>query len=335
MHIVIDTHLSQEFPVQMQKLMEKFPDHQWTITQGESQAYGAAEGSGKLVESATVYVGGPLSEEIYSHAKGLRLHIIPYTGVNRFPLQYIRDRGILLVNNHGNALSVAERALALTLGVSGRIVEFHNDMLLGNWHRNQPPAPVFDLWKSLVGAKVSVLGTGAIGAAYGRLLSGFNVDLLGYRRHQDREPQPPFKAMAENLRHALTGQDVILVALPATEETQDLLGPKELEWARGAILVNVSRAEIIQEEALYESLVQGCLAGAGLDVWYDYPNPYWAKGTGSRFDFGSLSNVVVSPHAASHSTEGKLGQWLHTLEQLEEFLHTGTVSHTVDLNLGY
>jgi phosphoglycerate dehydrogenase-like enzyme len=79
----------------------------------------------------------------------------------------------------------------------------------------------------------------------------------------------------------------------------------------------------VNEEALYAELSSGKIAGAGLDVWYDYPSKAQPHKTGSILPFHTLPNVVISPHAASHSPEGKQGQLIGVVQALESYLKNG------------
>jgi len=329
MDILVHTHLAQEFPEPFLSLVQKFSFHRWTILEDNQRP------SVDALSSAQVYIGGPLDEQSYTQATNLKLHVLPYTGVNGFPFALLKQRSIALANNHGNAPAVAERALALALGVSGRLVEFHNDLACGNWHRNPPPQPLFDLWTSLVGARVSILGTGAIGTTFAQLISGFGAEIIGWRKNVSLGIPKGFSGLSPDLESALRNKDLILVALPLTSQTKGLLGAQELEWARGSIVVNVSRGSILQEKALYEALENRTLRGAGIDAWYQYPSPPWSSSSPSVYDFASLPQVVLSPHAGSHTTHGKLGQWTHTLEQIEHYLVTGTVTSLVNLDQEY
>lgn len=335
MNILIDTHLAQEFPEPFESFKEKFPQHRFLQGQSSDQAYGSQETFLEQLEELHLYVGGPLTPEQYDRATDLRAHFIPYTGVNRFPLEYLQNRGIQLINNHGNAPSVAERALALALAVAGRVVEFHQGLAQGHWHRNPPPQPVFDLWKSLRGARIGMLGCGAIAQSFVELVQGFHPHITGFRKNLQKPSPKGFHLITDSLEQVLSGMDLIILALPDTPSTQSLLGERELTLARGAIIINVSRAELIEQQALYTSLFHRKITGAGLDVWYRYPSPYYVQEQPANYDFANLPSVVMSPHAASHSLDGKLGQWTETLKQLEEFLTTGTCQSLVDLEAGY
>jgi len=105
------------------------------------------------------------------------------------------------------------------------------------------------------------------------------------------------------LDEVLGRADYLAITLPLTAATRGLLGERELGLMRStAVLVNVARAEVVDEDALYRALTGGTIAGAALDVWYRYPvggQPTWP----ARHPFHELPNVLMTPHVAGW-TEG-------------------------------
>ena len=153
-----------------------------------------------------------------------------------------------------------------------------------------------------------------------------------------RHPERLFGRLTTRVEEALAGADVVFLTLPLTEDTRGTITGDLLGATNQATLVNVSRAELIPEEDLYASLTDGTLYAAGLDVWYRYPSPFFDEGITafpSRLPFHHLRNVVMSPHAASHSREGKRSQLVGALAHLEEFLKTGGLSRAVNVRRGY
>jgi phosphoglycerate dehydrogenase-like enzyme len=91
--------------------------------------------------------------------------------------------------------------------------------------------------------------------------------------------------------------DFLLIACPLDATTRGMIGAEQLRRMKpGALLVNVSRAEIVDEEALWTALRDGWIGGAVLDVWYRYPAEPGLTGYGSTFPFHQLPNVVTTPH---------------------------------------
>lgn len=334
MTILFHTHLAHEFPELLEGLAKRHPQHQLVVAEDE------ADFSKQLVDADGI-VTGPLSEETLEKAERLRVHFVPFAGVNRAPLSYLNSRGIMLSNSHGNAPLVAERAVALAMAAAGRIAEFDRDLRKGLWHRRDDPRQPFDYWSSLRGVSVAVLGTGAIGWEIARLLRPLVGRLTGLRRRATSPGQTgaledePFDAITDDLPIALDEADLAFVALPLTPQSEGLIGSTELALLSGGILVNVSRGEIVQEEPLYQSLSSGELRAAGLDVWWHNPRNFTETTLPSALPFHELSNVVMSPHAGSHAVEGKRLQLEGTIASIDAFLRRGMPLSRVNLEAGY
>lgn len=149
-----------------------------------------------------------------------------------------------------------------------------------------------------------------------------------------------------DLKRSLAEADAIILALPQTAESAGLIGPKEFAATKpGAILVNIARASLVDETALYEALKSGNLRGAGLDVWYRYPESDATKGymgyidvpTSARHTFPAtlpfheLENVVMSPHRGGTSADVEEAR----VVALAEMLNADPMPNRVDLGRGY
>jgi phosphoglycerate dehydrogenase-like enzyme len=143
----------------------------------------------------------------------------------------------------------------------------------------------------LDGKTLCILGLGAIGAEIARLASAFGMHTIGIRRRPELaspgvdEVHPP-----DRLLDVLARADALAIAAPATEQTRGMIGPEELRALKpGAVLVNVGRGSIIQEDALIEALRSGHLAGALLDVVATEPLP-------PDSELWSLDSVIITSH---------------------------------------
>ena len=322
------THLTAEFPELLESLRDDFPDHDF-------HAAGSREEFDARLPDAEAVVTAPMPQERLEQAKHLRIQFIPFTGVNSVPLEYFRHHGLLLSSSHGNASVVAERALQLALAVRGRVVEFHNDLARGRWHRRDDPWQPFDYWSSLQQRSCAILGTGAIAGHLAGLLQGFRCRIFGFNRSGRNPDQGRFHRVSTDLHRVLSECDIAFLTLPLTPDTRGLLGSRELGLLRGKHLVNVARGAIIDEAAVYHALLSGELAGAGIDAWYQYPDSPTGESLPSEYPFHELSNVVMSPHAASHAVEGKRLQLEGAAENIRRYLETGTPGGLVDLERGY
>src|SRR5262249_29388767 len=142
----------------------------------------------------------------------------------------------------------------------------------------------------LTGKTVLVVGLGEIGREVARLAEAFGMRVLAVRRTADAHTAGP-----EQLPELVAEADAVVVTLPLTDETHGLIGRAELARMRdGAILVNVGRGAVVDEEALVEALASGKLAGAALDVFAEEPLP-------ASSPLWELENVILSPHTAALS----------------------------------
>ncbi|NQT59446.1 MAG: hydroxyacid dehydrogenase [Bacteroidetes bacterium] len=314
MHILFYSHLVSEFGELVEPLKEAYPEHTFVFAKNKEQ-YRAE------LHHTEVLIYGNLSPEDAELAPNLKLLIVPFTGIAHLDPGFFKKQGILVANSPGNGPTVAERALALAMATCGRLVEFHNDMAAGNWHRTGDPQKPFDYWFSMLGKRVSILGTGDIGQGVARLLQGFDCRIMGFRKGKDLPEY--FDSVTTSVDEALEFAEILFVVLPLNPETDNLINQSNIDKLRGKIMVNVSRGSIVNEEALYNSLANGEMRGAGIDVWYDYPSKKRPQTTGSEYPFHKLPNVVMSPHAGSHAPEGKMGQLKGALLALETYLKNG------------
>lgn len=328
MKIVFHTHLVLDFPDRLKEYIKLFPEHEFVSVSGSPQLH--AE-----IVDADVLVDHRISDELLDMAPLLKWIFVPFTGVNKIPWELLKRRGIRVSNNHGNAGIVAERAFSLALATLGRVAEYDRGLRRGYWHRNDSREEPFIFWTSLAGKRVSILGTGAIGCRIAEMCGPFTDDITGFKRTSPEVNYPGFRRITTDLSDALENCDVCFVTLPLTDATEGLIAAGELALLKGGYIVNISRGTIIQEQALYDALSTGELKGAGLDVWYQHPNPFHVNQMPSELGFHELDNVVLSPHAGSHAVEGKFGQLEGTLKNLTALFETGEPLDIADPATGY
>lgn len=279
-----------------------------------------------LLKSADVIVTGRLSAENIGKAEKLRLVIVPMAGVNGLDWEAIKQRKIQVCNCHSNAFAVAERALALTLALLGRVVEYDLDLRYGIWHGYSVHGGEKDYWTSLRGKRVCIVGFGHIGQHLAKLLEPFSCDIVAVRRSAPRVED----RVTSDLDWAIERSDLVFVTLPLTKATRNLFDRERLFKMKGKFLINVSRGEIIDEEALFEALKNGILAGAAIDTWYIYPSFEKECVLPSRFPFNTMRNVVMSPHVGGYCDEALKGLMNETFEILERYILTGELMNRVD-----
>ena len=141
--------------------------------------------------------------------------------------------------------------------------------------------------------------------------------------------------MTADLADAIADAELVFVALPLTPATEGLLSREILAGMKGKFLVNVGRGGIVDEEGLYRALTEGILTGAAIDTWYTYPAKGETAGAPSRFPIHELPNVVLSPHVAGSTWEAVANNADQTVDNVAEWLRTGTCASKVDLRASY
>jgi phosphoglycerate dehydrogenase-like enzyme len=159
----------------------------------------------------------------------------------------------------------------------------------------------------LAGATMGVIGLGHIGRSVTRAAHALDLRVVAVNRSPVPELPPDVAPDAvlpwEELPALLDAADIVVLAIALTDETRGLIGKAELaRMGPGAFLINPARGGLLDEEALYVALRDGVIAGAALDAWWNEPHELTTMDP-SRFPFGSLPNVILSPHNAGGTVE--------------------------------
>lgn len=326
--VLFRSHLAIEFPDRIAAFRGRHPALRCVV------AADPASFDDALAE-VEILCAGPQPVEVLERAPRLKAHIVPFAGVDRAPLPWYAEHGVVLASSHGNAASVAERALALLLAAAGRVIEFDTALRSGKWHRRNDPDRPFEYWRSLAGARVALYGTGAISQRLSELLRPLVAQIVGVRGDAKKGKPDWLDRLYSDADQAFAATDAIVVTAPLTPATRGAISYHALAASNRAVLVNVSRAELIPEHDLYRALSDGALGAAGLDVWYRSPRPFSADCMPADEPFWELPNVVLSPHAASHSQAGKRGQLDEAIVAIEAFLAGADLPGRIDPARGY
>ena len=220
------------------------------------------------------------------------------TGVDHIDLKTARQRGITVTNTPGVLTEdTADMTMALILAVPRRLTEGERLLREGEW---SGWSPTHMLGHRITGKRLGIIGMGRIGSAVARRAKGFGLSIHYHNRrrvHQDLEEELE-ATYWESLDQMLARMDIISINCPHTPATYHLLSARRLKLLQSSTyIVNTSRGEVVDENALTRMLERGEIAGAGLDVFEHEPavNPKLLK----------LSNVVLLPHMGSATIEGR------------------------------
>lgn len=220
-------------------------------------------------------------------------------GVDNIDVATARQRGVLVSNTPGVTTDdTADMAMALILAVRRRIPEGLAAMQAGSW---TGWAPTAFLGGRIGGRRLGILGMGRIGQAVARRARAFGMQIHYHnRRRLRREVEESLEATWwESLDQMISRMDVVSINCPHTPSTFHLMNARRLKLMKpDAVIVNTSRGEVIDENALTRMLRTGEIAGAGLDVY--------EHGRDVNPRLRELDNVVLLPHMSSATREGRI-----------------------------
>ncbi|WP_374524638.1 hydroxyacid dehydrogenase [Sphingopyxis sp.] len=275
------------------------------------QAMALAEDAGAIVVTSDRYLRGSELEDFMARhrpdgvivrlgemtdaamALAPELKIIAKHGVgyDSIDVAAAAARGIPVTIAAGaNAISVAEQAFALMLGVARRVAHLDARMRGGHWDK-----PHF-LGTELFGKTLGIVGFGAIGRHLAGIGRGFGMKIVKYDPI-DVEPSDLGEAVAANIEDLIVRSDIVSLNCPLTPATRNMIGAPQLAaMKKGAILINTARGGLVDLAALAAALRDGPIGGAGLDTFPFEPPELDAE-------LRSLPNVVFSPHIGASTVE--------------------------------
>lgn len=241
-----------------------------------------------LVRSAT-----QVDSEALAAAKNLKVVARAGVGLDNVDVKAATQAGVMVVNAPtSNIVSAAELAVALLLASARNIVPANEALHKGEWKRSKYTGV------ELADKVVGVVGLGRIGVLVAQRLSAFGVQLIAYDPYVQPARAAQLGVRMVSLDELLAESDFITVHLPKTPETIGLIGDPELHKTKPTVhIINAARGGIIDETALYQALVDGRVAGAGIDVY--------AKEPCTDSPLFTLENVVATPHLGASTDEAQ------------------------------
>ena len=243
----------------------------------------------EAADAHVIIVRAPIPEAAITAATRLKALIRHGAGLDMIPLAHATKRGMLVANVPGaNARSVAEHVLmtSLMLGRGHRA----SDMTLrrGGWAEARAAA---EKGRQLPGS-IGLVGYGSVGQAIAEIFGSLGLRVRAYSP-TGRAPEP----IRARLEEVIGECDIVVLCCPLNAQTQGMMNASRIEtMRRDAILVNVSRGGLVDDDALLRALLEGRIAGAVLDVFNQQPLP-------SYHPYYGMANVVLTPHVAGLSEE--------------------------------
>jgi phosphoglycerate dehydrogenase-like enzyme len=229
-------------------------------------------------------------------------------------------KGVTICNVFGHEPAIAEYVIVTMLVLTHRLFEAVTAFRPGSW----VASPTFGGGSphgEVLGRTIGIIGYGRIGREVAERAAGFKCRVLAANRSPVAEPVPAETIFPlTELDRMLPLCDTVLVACALAPETKGLIDTRRLALMKpGALLINVARASIVDEDALYAALKDGRLGGAALDVWWQYPTAAEPKRRPSRRPFHELPNALITPHSSSSTEATADRRWSVAAGNLDRF----------------
>lgn len=260
----------------------------------------------------------PYGEEIFSKLGGRTKLLVRFgVGYDKVDLASAARHGIAVARTTGaNTNAVAEMALSLILSAKRHICTGDRMVKDGRWEK--------DVVHELIGSCVGIVGFGAIGKRLAKLLQGFDCRILAYDPLPNEEAAEKLGVTFTDLDTVLSEADAVSLHVPLSEETRGMLGSAQLAGMKpSAVLVNTSRGGIIDEDALYEALEGGTIAGAGIDVFAQEPLP-------ASSPLRTLDNIILTPHNSSQTEEALWNIYKMAIDICRDYFESGSSPHILN-----
>ena len=272
------------------------------------------EYDGLAVRSAT-----KVTREVLDAAPKLRVVGRAGIGIDNIDVTSATAAGVVVMNTpYGNAITTAEHAIGMMFALARQLPEASASTKAGKWEKNR------FMGVELTAKTLGVIGCGNIGAIVADRAQGLKMRVVAYDPFLTETRATQLGVEKVELDELLSRADFITLHTPLTDQTRNILSREALAKTRkGVRVINCARGGLVDEEALYDALVAGHVAGAALDVFVKEPateNPLF-----------SLENVVCTPHLGASTTEAQENVAVQVAEQISDFLLSGAVANAVNM----
>jgi len=292
----------------------------------------------KQISQADVVIGGELTEEELKIAANLKLIQIPFAGVDKLNLEAFKKYPqISVCNTHANSYAVSEHAICLLLSLAKNLVNNDQDLRKGKWHGFITKETTIQLH----GKNLGIIGLGSIGLEIAKKALSLGMNIYAIKRSLKKEDKLDkkyglkFLGVHEQLEYVVGKSDFVIIAVPLTTKTNNMINDDILRLMKGKYLINIGRGEVVAEKALYHNLKNKNLAGAAIDTWYQYPDINHREILPSKFHFHELSNIIMTPHNAGYSDRAVEENILSVYKNISRIFYEEEPKNKISPNDGY
>ncbi len=275
-HAEVEMWKSEEEPVPRKLLLEK----------------------AEKAEAMITMLSDKLDGEFFEHAKSLKAVANLAVGYDNIDVEAAYQHGVIPCHTPDVLTdTTADLAFALMMAAGRRLIEASDYVKSGNW---QNWSPLLLAGQDIHHKTLGIVGMGRIGQALAKRASGFEMNVLYHNRHRNEKAESELDVTYAGFEDLLKQADYVVCLTPLTKETKNLFNKEAFQhMKKTAVFVNASRGAVIDEDALYQALVNKEIYSAGLDVYSKEPVP-------ADHPLVNLKQVVALPHIGSSSVETRL-----------------------------
>lgn len=274
-----------------------------------------------LLPQATVFVGSPFTKEMAEKTEQLRLIQLAGAGTGGVDFSNLPEN-VIVANTYNHERSIAEYVVMCMLALTRRLLVADRELRQGNWYAVRHDATI-PLPHTLQDKTVGIMGFGHIGQQVALLSKSLGMRVSAIKNRPSAQLEKEFGLAflggPDDLSKLLEESDYLVVALPQSAETENMIDQQALERMKpGAFIINVARGPIINEQALYDALENKRIAGAAIDTWYQYPGES-GKSMPATLPFHKLDNAILTPHTSGETlqtNQARLGDIADNINRL-------------------
>lgn len=264
------------------------------------------------VDALYCLITDTIDAALLEKAKNLKVISTLSVGFNHIDIEAAKAKNITVTNTPGILTdTTADLTFALLMATARRIPEASEHLRNNEWRSWS----LFSLTgRDIHHATIGIIGFGAIGQAVAKRAKGFDMNVLYYNRSRKYETEETLGASYQELDELLKKSDFVCILTPYSAETKDLITARELKlMKKTAVLINTARGGIVNEDDLYDALINGDIYAAGLDVFAEEP-------VAPDHKLLTLPNLVALPHIGSSTIDTRLGMCRLAAQNLIDFM---------------
>jgi D-3-phosphoglycerate dehydrogenase len=274
------------------------------------------EYEGLVIRSAT-----KVTAEIIEAATNLKVVGRAGIGLDNVDIPAASKNGVVVMNApDGNATTAAEHAIAMMVSLARNIPQATASMKEGKWEKKK------FMGRELTGKTLGIVGIGRIGSIVADRAQGLEMKVIAYDPHMPEDLVKKLGVELTSLDEVCKKSDFISVHVPMTKDTRHLISTEQFKsMKKDAMFIDCARGGVVDEEALYEALTTGEIAGAALDVFAVEPT------TKENCPLLGLDNFICTPHLGASTSEAQENVAVAIAKQVGEYLRTGVVSNAINV----